>query len=187
MGFFMTYVYEVVGGMSHFELNMINIVPGILELLATFFAFPMLADRVSHRLLFFIGAACGLVVWSFLVFVGIDTRVGLWTFLVIWSVHSGISAQCFSIHYGRQSCFQSNSERRPKVLFSSWFVVPLGIWFIFFPIILGSIGFVASGSMMIAFLTISFLIGTIWTPNTRGKTLDQVNEDRYGAEYVTNK
>ncbi|MCI1858434.1 MAG: MFS transporter [Sporolactobacillus sp.] len=186
MGFFMPYVYEVVGGLSHFESNLINIIPGILGLLATIFIFSLLADRVSHRLLFFIGAACGLVAWALLVFVGINTKVGLWTFLIIWGIHGGISAQCF---YSLWSTELFPTQFRAASQGFIFFLVRgfAGIWSICFPIILGSMGFVAAGSMMVAFLAISLLIGTIWAPNTRGKSLDQITLERYGKEFVTKR
>ena len=43
-------------------------------------------------------------------------------------------------------------------------------------------GFKAAGTLMIAFLIISLLIGTIWTPNTRGKSLDEITKERYGSD-----
>ena len=57
-----------------------------------------------------------------------------------------------------------------------------GIWSIVFPTILTSMGFKAAGTLMIIFLAISLTIGTIWTPKTRGKSLDEITKERYGDE-----
>ena len=35
---------------------------------------------------------------------------------------------------------------------------------------------------MMCFFIFSMLIGTIWTPQTRGKTLEQITRERYGDD-----
>ncbi len=35
---------------------------------------------------------------------------------------------------------------------------------------------------MIVLLIISLIIGTIWTPQTRGKSLDEITKERYGDD-----
>ncbi|MFB5192147.1 MFS transporter [Alicyclobacillus fastidiosus] len=43
-----------------------------------------------------------------------------------------------------------------------------------FPTILSGLGFKVAGTFMIVFLVLSLLIGLIWTPRTRGKSLEQI-------------
>ena len=43
-------------------------------------------------------------------------------------------------------------------------------------------GFTLAAYIMMALLVISMLIGTIWTPQTRGKTLEQITKERYGDD-----
>jgi inositol transporter-like SP family MFS transporter len=57
-----------------------------------------------------------------------------------------------------------------------------GIWSIIFPMILSSLGFKIAGTAMIILLIVSLLVGTIWTPKTRGKTLSQITKERYGDQ-----
>ena len=57
----------------------------------------------------------------------------------------------------------------------------VGVLSYFFPVMLASQGVPAVGTLMIAFLVISLLIGVIGAPNTRGKTLEEIERDRYGA------
>lgn len=57
-----------------------------------------------------------------------------------------------------------------------------GVWSIIFPMILSSLGFKVAGTVMIVLLLISLLIGVIWTPQTRGKSLKQIISERYGSE-----
>ncbi|MDD9323796.1 MFS transporter, partial [Pediococcus acidilactici] len=60
--------------------------------------------------------------------------------------------------------------------------VSAGIWSIIFPTILTSMGFKAAGTFMIALLIVSLVIGTVWTPHTRGKSLEQISKERYGND-----
>jgi inositol transporter-like SP family MFS transporter len=42
------------------------------------------------------------------------------------------------------------------------------------------VGFPIAGSIMIAFLIISTLVGAIMIPDTRGKSLQSIEQERYG-------
>lgn len=57
-----------------------------------------------------------------------------------------------------------------------------GAWGLGFVYIYGEHGegFYRAAYIMIALLMASMLIGTIWTPKTRGKSLDQITKERYG-------
>ena len=41
-------------------------------------------------------------------------------------------------------------------------------------------GFVTAGIIMCGFLLVSLVVGVIWCPNTQGRTLDEITEERYG-------
>jgi len=56
-----------------------------------------------------------------------------------------------------------------------------GVWSIIFPTILSTMGFKAAGTFMIVLLLISLVIGTIWTPHTQGKSLEEISKERYGT------
>ena len=43
-------------------------------------------------------------------------------------------------------------------------------------------GFNTAAYMMIGLLIVALIIGTIWTPKTRGKTLQQITKERYGDD-----
>ena len=36
------------------------------------------------------------------------------------------------------------------------------------------------GTLMIGLLAVAFVVGTVWAPNTQGKTLQQIESARYG-------
>ena len=59
----------------------------------------------------------------------------------------------------------------------------LGIWSLVAVAGLGvetPAGFVTAGIIMCGFLLVSLVVGVIWCPNTQGRTLDEITEERYG-------
>ncbi len=178
MGFFMPFVYETVGGLTNTQANLLQAVLWILTAAGTYFGFAKLGDRVSHRLLFFVGAAMAVASWVVLTYVGMSW-LGLWTFVVLWGVSAGIGAQAF---YALWSTELFPTQYRGGVQGIMFFLVrgSAGIWSIIFPVILANLGFTVAGTIMIGLLMVSLLIGVIWTPNTRGRTLDEITEERYG-------
>ena len=60
----------------------------------------------------------------------------------------------------------------------------VGVLSYFFPTLLATQGVGAVGMIMIGLLVAAMLIGVIWAPDTRGKTLEQIEVERYG-ERVT--
>ncbi|EPY2526638.1 MFS transporter [Listeria monocytogenes] len=178
MGFFMPFVYETVGGLSNTQANLLQAVLWILTAASTYFGFAKFGDRVSHRGLFFIGALMAVASWVVLTFVGMSW-VGLWTFVILWGISAGIGAQAF---YALWSTELFPTKYRGGVQGVMFFLVrgSTGVWSIVFPVILANLGFTVAGTIMIGLLTVSLLIGVIWAPKTRGRSLDDITKERYG-------
>ncbi|EED2279250.1 MFS transporter [Listeria monocytogenes] len=178
MGFFMPFVYETVGGLSNTQANLLQAVLWILTAASTYFGFAKFGDRVSHRGLFFVGALMAVASWVVLTFVGMSW-VGLWTFVILWGISAGIGAQAF---YALWSTELFPTKYRGGVQGVMFFLVRVstGVWSIVFPVILANLGFTVAGTIMIGLLTVSLLIGVIWAPKTRGRSLDDITKERYG-------
>ncbi|ECH6825093.1 MFS transporter [Listeria monocytogenes] len=178
MGFFMPFVYETVGGLSNTQANLLQAVLWILTAASTYFGFAKFGDRVSHRGLFFVGALMAVASWVVLTFVGMSW-VGLWTFVILWGISAGIGAQAF---YALWSTELFPTKYRGGVQGVMFFLVrgSTGVWSIVFPVILANLGFTVAGTIMIGLLTVSLLIGVIWVPKTRGRSLDDITKERYG-------
>ncbi|EAE6208127.1 MFS transporter [Listeria innocua] len=178
MGFFMPFVYETVGGLSNTQANLLQAVLWILTAASTYFGFAKFGDRVSHRGLFFVGALMAVASWVVLTFVGMSW-VGLWTFVILWGISAGIGAQAF---YALWSTELFPTKYRGGVQGVMFFLVrgSTGVWSIVFPVILANLGFTVAGTIMIGLLTLSLLIGVIWAPKTRGRSLDDITKERYG-------
>lgn len=178
MGFFMPFVYETVGGLSNTQANLLQAVLWILTAASTYFGFAKFGDRVSHRGLFFVGALMAVASWVVLTFVGMSW-VGLWTFVILWGISAGIGAQAF---YALWSTELFPTKYRGGVQGVMFFLVrgSTGVWSIVFPVILANLGFTVAGTIMIGLLTVSLLIGVIWAPKTRGRSIDDITKERYG-------
>ncbi|EOK5486744.1 MFS transporter [Listeria monocytogenes] len=178
MGFFMPFVYETVGDLSNTQANLLQAVLWILTAASTYFGFAKFGDRVSHRGLFFVGALMAVASWVVLTFVGMSW-VGLWTFVILWGISAGIGAQAF---YALWSTELFPTKYRGGVQGVMFFLVrgSTGVWSIVFPVILANLGFTVAGTIMIGLLTVSLLIGVIWAPKTRGRSLDDITKERYG-------
>ncbi|HAB0798408.1 TPA_asm: MFS transporter [Listeria monocytogenes] len=174
MGFFMPFVYETVGGLSNTQANLLQAVLWILTAASTYFGFAKFGDRVSHRGLFFVGALMAVASWVVLTFVGMSW-VGLWTFVILWGISAGIGAQAF---YALWSTELFPTKYRGGVQGVMFFLVrgSTGVWSIVFPVILANLGFTVAGTIMIGLLTVSLLIGVIWAPKTRGRSLDDITK-----------
>ncbi|MDD0859890.1 hypothetical protein NHF46_23730 [Arthrobacter alpinus] len=55
-----------------------------------------------------------------------------------------------------------------------------GLLSFFFPTMLITVGFVPLGLMMIALLLVAAVVGVLFAPNTQGKTLEEIEIERYG-------
>lgn len=178
MGFFMPYVYSTVGGLTNSQANLLQTVMWVLTALSTYFIFAPFGDKISHRGLFFVGAALAAIAWIILTFVGMNW-IALWAFVITWGISAGISAQAFYALWATELFPTKYRGGSQGIMF---FAVrgSAGIWSIIFPTILNTLGFKVAGTFMIVLLLISLLIGVIWAPHTRGKSLDQITKERYG-------
>ncbi|WKF83985.1 MFS transporter [Lacticaseibacillus pantheris] len=183
MGFFMPYVYETAGGISNKSADILQAVLWILTALATYYGFAKFGDKVNHRIFFFAGAAMAAASWVVLTFVGMQQSWSLWAFVILWGLSAGIGAQAWYALWATElfpTQFRAGSQ---GVMF---FVVraSAGIWSIIFPTVLNSLGFTVAGICMIGLLLVSLVIGTIWTPQTKDKSLEEITLEQYGPDFV---
>ncbi|EOA09057.1 MAG: MFS transporter [Pediococcus acidilactici] len=180
MGFFMPYVYETVGGLTNMQANLLQAVLWILTALGTYVGFAKFGDRANHRIFYFVGSAMAAASWIVLTYAGMNWT-SLWLFVILWGVSAGIGAQAWYALWATELFPTRYRAGSQGVMF---FVVrgSAGIWSIIFPTILTSMGFKAAGTFMIALLIVSLVIGTVWTPHTRGKSLEQISKERYGND-----
>ena len=178
MGIFMPRVYATAGVSSHVEQNLLQVLLWGCTVLATWFGFMRYGDRVSRRVLYTAGAALGILAWILLVFAEVTLPV-LLLFAVCWGVSAGIGAQAFYSVWASELFATRYRASAQGVLFFAARVA-IGLLSYFFPTMLASQGVPAVGLLMIGLLAVALLVGAVWAPNTQGKSLREIEVERYG-------
>ncbi|WP_243795206.1 MFS transporter [Saccharopolyspora gloriosae] len=178
-GIFQPRVYDAVGITSVTEQYLLQVLVWGCTSVATYFGFMLLADRVSRRWLYFTGAALGVLAWAALIYAPANT-VTLLVFAVGWGVSSGIGAQAFYGLWASELFATRYRASAQGVLFLAARVL-VGLLSVGFPALLTQIGLRGLGVLILGFLVASLLIGTVWAPRTQGKSLQQIERERYGA------
>ena len=183
MGFFQQHIYETAGGLSNGQANMISAAQWIVIIAVTYFGFAMLVDKVNQRWLYVFGTSIGIIAWFILIFVGIKNYVALWAFTILWGTHAGISVQAFYALWASELFPAKYRAAAQGIMFFAVRGIA-AVWGLGFVNIYGENGegFNTAAYLMIGLLIIALVIGTIWTPKTRGKTLHQITKERYGEE-----
>ncbi len=183
MGFFQQHIYETAGGLSNELANMVSAIQWIVIIAVTYFGFAMIVDKVNQRWLYFTGTFIGISAWCILIFVGIKNYSALWTFTILWGIHAGVSVQAFYALWASELFPAKYRAAAQGVMFFAVRGIG-GLWGLVFVHIYGANGegFNTAAYIMIGLLLIALIIGTIWTPKTRGKSLQQITKERYGDD-----
>lgn len=146
-----------------------------------------LVDKVSYRWFFFIGGVLAISSWIVLAF-GPSTAAGTaFAYALLWGLSSGPSAQAF---YSVWSPELFATPYRAGAQGFVFFVVRCasGLISLVFPVILATQnGLLKDGLILIGFLVASTLIGTVWAPKTQGKSLEEIEIERYGGVVSTQR
>lgn len=177
MGFFMPYVYVQAGGLTNTQANMLQVGLWLCTALGTYYGFSHFGDLINQRLLFAIGGIGEIIAWGVLTYGGMNWAC-LIAFIILWGLSAGLGAQAW---YSLWSSELFPTKYRGSSQGVTFFVVygSSGIWSLVFPTLLARFGLTLVGTLMILLLVISLLIGTIWTPQTQGKTLTEIINQRY--------
>lgn len=142
--------------------------------------FMYLVDRIPYRLHFFIGAALAIIAWVILIFGPSDSAFTAFGYAIIWGISAGPSAQTFYSVWAPELFATPYRAGAQGIIF---FIVRVmsGLISLIFPVILQwENGLVIDGLILIGFLVISLLVGTIWAPKTQGRALEGIEKERYG-------
>lgn len=176
MGIFIPRVYQTAGVTDPAQQNLLQVLLWTMTVVVTYVGFMMLGDRMDRRVLYAIGAVLGIAAWVLLVFAHVTMPL-LILFAVLWGASAGIGAQAFYALWTAEMFATPYRASAQGVLF---FVarIAVGILSYFFPTMLAERGVPFVGLIMFGFLVAALLIGVIGAPNTRGKSLEQIELER---------
>jgi inositol transporter-like SP family MFS transporter len=180
MGFFMPFIYQTVGGVDGTTANMLQCGLFLISAVATYSIFMSWGDRISRRLIY--GVVGSLFIGSWAIFLLPAESIGinmLIVFVILTGINNGAGQQAFYQLWASE-LFPTRYRASAQGFMFFAVRISLGIWSVFVPIIMGMYGFKMAAIIMVGFAVISMLIGTIFTPNTAGKTLEQIERERYG-------
>ncbi|MBO1510665.1 MFS transporter [Metabacillus bambusae] len=179
MGYFMPYIYETVGGLSSAQANLLQAFLWVLTVASTYFVFIKLGDKVSRKVLYTVGAVMGIIAWAVLS-LGNMGLTELFIFVIFWGIAAGFGAQAF---YGLWASELFHTKYRAKAQGFLFCIarVAVGLISLIVPTMITLLGFKISGLIMIGFLLIAAVIGFVMAPETRGKSLKQIEQERYSA------
>ncbi|WP_461214598.1 MFS transporter [Lacticaseibacillus sp. GG6-2] len=177
-GYFLPFLFEKIGHMSNLSSNLLNALIWLLTIVFTFLVSIRKGDKWNRKLVFSIGCIMEIVAWLILIYAPMGWA-SLLSFDVLWGISAGFSAQCF---FALWSVELFKTQYRGAVQGIIYFLVrgSVGLISIVFPAMLASLGFRSTGLILIAFLVIQLVIGFVYAPETRGKTIEQIEKERYG-------
>ena len=181
MGFFQPHIYETAGGLSNEYANMLSCVGWLVVVVVTF-CLSFFIDRLPHKLFYVLGLLAALATWVVIIR-GVTGVGSLWAFSILWGVNGGLSVQIFYALWGSE-LFPAKFRAGAQGLM---FFIVRGLsaaWGLVFTFIYGENGegFTLAAWCMIVLLLISLIVGVIGAPDTRGKSLAQITQERYGDD-----
>ena len=178
-GIFQPRVYDAAGLHDPMQQNLLQVLVWTLTALGTYFGFMRYGDRVSRRWLYFGGAALGIVGWAVLIYAP-PGLFSLLFFAVSWGISAGLGAQAF---YGLWTAelFATRYRASAQGVLFMLARVMVGLLSLVFPLLLTDLGLPGVGVIILGLLVAALLIGTIWAPKTEGKSLDEIEAERYGG------
>jgi inositol transporter-like SP family MFS transporter len=175
-GIFMPRLYDSAGVSSPSAQNALQVLVWSCTALATWFGFMRLADRMSRRTLYVVGASLGVLAWALLSYGGGSMFV-LLSFAVIWGTSAGIGAQAFYSVWASELFATRYRATAQGVLFFAARVA-VGVLSYVFPALLAARGVPFVGTLMLCFLVAALVVGAVWAPSTQGKSLDEIENER---------
>lgn len=194
MGMFLPYIYKNVGGISDALSCGLTVILFISSAIATLTIFMAWGDRISRRLIYFIASALFVAAWGLFLLpkevygqwqvtiTGLGTIPLVFVLIsVLMGINNGSGQQAFYQLWCNElfpSYYRASAQGFTFFLAR----VTLGIWSACVAIIMGKNGenFADAAIILVIFAAISMLVGTIFAPNTSGKTLQEIEDQRYG-------
>ncbi|MDR0522642.1 MAG: MFS transporter, partial [Planctomycetaceae bacterium] len=205
-GFFLPFIYKTAGGVSDGMSQGLTSLVFITSIFSTLFIFMALADKYSRRMIYCVIASLYIAAWGLLLlpntFLGtavsftsivitpdggdpycLSFTFGTCVFVlasILMGINNGSGQQAFYQMWGAEM-FPAR-YRAAAQGFSFFFArFILGIWSYLVPVIIGKggEGLSTAAVILVSFAAVSMLIGTIFCPDTAGKTLEQIEKERY--------
>lgn len=177
-GFFMPYIYEHVGHLSN-AMSLFLTSLNFAVCIVTTVIFMYTADRFNRKKLYSIFCGLGLISW--VVWTLPADMLQMWMlffFTIVWGF--SMQQQFYQLWSSELFPVRYRATAQGFTFFVTRFSA--AIWGFLVPIIMETVGFQTAAWIMIGFCLVSWVAGTFFGSDARGKTLDEVTKERYGDE-----
>lgn len=177
-GFFMPYIYEHVGNLSNAMSLFLTALNFIVCMLTTVI-FMYTADKYNRRKIFAIFSGLGVISWFVWALPAemLQTWM-LFFFTIVWGF--SMQQQFYQLWSSELFPVRYRATAQGFTFFVTRFLA--AVWGFAVPLIMEFLGFQTAALLMIGFCVISWIAGTFFGGDDRGKTLDEITADRYGNE-----
>ena len=177
-GFFMPYIYEHVGNLSN-TMGLFLTCLNFAVCIVTTVIFMYTADNFNRRKIYCIFSGLGMVSW--VVWMLPANMLQMWMlffFTIVWGL--SMQQQFYQLWSSELFPVRYRATAQGFTFFVTRFAA--AIWGFAVPILMETVGFRVAAGLMMGFVAVSWLAGSIWGADDRGKTLDEITQERYGDE-----
>lgn len=181
-GFFMPYIYEHVGNLSN-AMSLFLTALNFAVCIVTTVIFMYTGDKFNRRKIFGIFSGLGVISWFVWALPAdmLQTWM-LFFFTIVWGF--SMQQQFYQLWSSELFPVRYRATAQGFTFFVTRFSA--AVWGFAVPIIMEAVGFRIAAFIMIGFCVVSWLAGTFFGADDRGKTLDQITADRYKDEIDEN-
>lgn len=176
-GIFTPYIITSLGAGSQAASVALSCAGFVLGILGTVFIFMPLSDRghVTRRTMWLVGAIMQIAAYGAYLVLPFNIPVIIAN-IVLFGIGSALAGEAFYKVFS-QELFPTMLRGTAQGITFGFARLSLGVWSFFVPV-LAATGIRPVAGLLTIFLAISGIVGFIWMPNTAGKSLEQIEDER---------
>ncbi|RYM07117.1 MFS transporter [Sporolactobacillus sp. THM7-7] len=175
-GFFFLYLLQTFGSTSHAMSILVQCLGFAVTIVGTTFIFMTLVDKKNRRVMLAISGLLQSIAILFMVVFELNFTVAL-AYIILFSIGGGFGHQAFFQLWSTE-LFPTRFRATAQGMMFSVVRFILGFWSFFVPVISTRLGFQNLAIFLTVFLVVSTIIGVIGAPKTRGKKLEEIEQER---------
>jgi len=177
-GFFGPYILRTIGSQTQATSLALSAGGFLVGVASIYFAFMRYSDQVNQRTMLAIAFAGQITGMALMAIFPLTLPVVL-GYLLLTAAFGGFAAQQFFQLWSGE-LFPTLVRSSAQGLMFAVVRIGLGIWSFFVPVLI-TVGFKPLAWILTSFLVISGGIGVAFAPRNEGKSLEEIQLERYGA------